>query len=205
MEKRATSADGVVMRLTQSSFTALLACLLAACASTDTIEMSGDPAALPPFKSFRITEEQFVFATEITPEQREKVSKELRAAAVSALEKRGYQEAANPDVLVALAAMSRPTLSPEAESASGLHHVDTSVLDAGRTFTPPQAETPPSGVGREGDLMLYLTDAKTRKPLWHASSNGAATTPGEALRKARATYAAMVAKLPKAGGGTSHE
>jgi hypothetical protein len=205
MEKGPPSGDGVVMPLTRSSFVALIACLLAACAGTDAIEMSGDPAAIPPFKSFRITEEQYVFATEVSPEQREKVSKELRAAAVSALEKRGCEETANPDVLVALAAMSRPTLPPEAESTGGLHHVDTSVLEAGRTFTPPQTDIPPSGVGREGDLMLYLTDAKTQKPLWHASSNGAATTPNEALRKARATYAAMVAKLPKAGGSTSQE
>ena len=54
--------------------------------------------------------------------------------------------------------------------------------------------------------MLSLLDPKTQRAVWLASSNGAATTPAEAMRKARATYAAMGAKLPKAlpraGGGT---
>ena len=186
------------MTLARSTTVALLVCLLTAC-GTDPIQMSGDPAMIPPFKSFRIDEEQFVFATEITTEQRDQVSRKLREAAVSALEKRGYQEATDADVLVALGAMSRPTLSEESGSSGGLHHVDTTVLDAGRPFTPSASEIPPSGVGREGDLMLSLRDAKTKRALWQASSNGAATTPAEALRKARSTYAAMVAKLPKAG------
>jgi hypothetical protein len=193
------------MALARSSTVALLACLLAACAS-DPIEMSGDPATLPQFKSFRIDAEQFVFATEITPEQREQVSKKLREAAVSAFERRGYQESPNADVLVTLAAMSRPTLPTEtASGGGGLQHVDTSVLDSGRPFNPPTSEIEPSGVGREGDLMLSLRDAKTGRALWQASSNGAATTPAEALRKARSTYAAMVGKLPKAGSGAAHE
>jgi hypothetical protein len=164
------------------------------------IEMSGDPAALPPFKSFRIDQEQFVFATEISDAQRAEVSRKLRAAATSALEKRGYHEATNADVLVALAAMSRPTLPEESASSRGLHPVDTSVLDAGRPVSP-TAEIPPSGVGREGDLMMSLRDAKTGKSLWQATSNGAASTPAEALRKARSAYAAMAAKLPKASSG----
>jgi hypothetical protein len=204
MEKHPLSADGVGMTLARSSALALLICLLAAC-RTAPIEMSGDPATIPPFKSFRIDEEQFVFATEITAEQRDKVSRELRAAAVSALEKRGYQEATNADVLVGLAAVSRPTLSDETGSTGGLHHVDTTVLDSSRSVSSPTSEIPPSGVGREGDLMLSLRDAKSGKTLWAASSNGAASTPAEALRKARSTYAAMAARLPKAGNGTAHE
>ena len=55
------------MTLARSTTVILLACLLAACASTDPIEMSGDPSTLPPFKRFRIDEQQFVFATEISP------------------------------------------------------------------------------------------------------------------------------------------
>jgi hypothetical protein len=203
MEKELPSGDGVGMTLARSTTVALWTCLLAAC-GTDPIQMSGDPATLPPFKSFRIDEEQFVFATQISEEQRAEVSRKLREAAVSALEKRGYQQATDADVLVALAAVSRPLLPEESGSgSSGLHHVDTSVLDSGRPFTPAGSELPPSGVGREGDLMMSLRDAKTKRALWQASSNGAATTPGEALRKARSTYAAMAAKLPKAG--SAHE
>lgn len=200
MEKEALSADGVGMILARSLAVALLFCVLTACA-TDPIEMSGDPATIPPFKSFRIDDAQLVFATEVSPEQRDKVAKQLHAAAASALEKRGYREATDADVLVGLSAMSRPVFPEETGSAGGLHHVDTTVLDAGRPFNEPSSETPPSGVGREGDLMLSLRDAKTGKALWSASSNGSASTPSEALRKAKSTYAAMAAKLPKA----SHE
>lgn len=192
------------MALARSSTVALLACLLAACAS-DPIEMSGDPATIPPFKSFRIDAEQFVFATEITPERREQVSKTLREAAVSALEKRGYQESTTADVLVTLAALSRPTLPEAAPAGGGLQHVDTSVLDPSRPFNAPTSEIEPPGAGREGDLMLSLRDAQTGRMLWQASSNGAATTPAEALRKARSTYAAMVGKLPKAGSSPAQE
>jgi len=73
------------MTLARSTTVALWVCLLTAC-GTDPIQMSGDPATLPPFKSFRIDEEQFVFATEISEEQRAEVSRKLRGAAVSALE-----------------------------------------------------------------------------------------------------------------------
>lgn len=181
-----------------------VACLLAACATIGPIEVSGDPAAIAPFRTFRVLEVQFVFATDISSEQAAKVSSELRAAAVSALEERGYSQAADADMLVALVAISRPTLNAQAESSGGgpLHHVDTSVLDPGQPLTPPPSEILPADAGREGDLLLSLLDPKTQRALWRASANGAATTPAEALRKARATYAAMVAKLPKAGGGT---
>jgi hypothetical protein len=54
------------------------------------------------------------------------------------------------------------------------------------------------GIGREGDLILYLLDPKTQRTVWRASSSGSATTPAEALRKVRATYRAMVQKLPPA-------
>ena len=191
------------MTLARSTAVALCICLLTAC-GTDPIVMSGDPAAIPPFKSFRIDEQQFVFATEISEQQRAEVSRKLRAAAVSALEKRGYAEATDADVLVALSAMSRPTLPEQSGSGGGgLHHVDTTVLDPSRPLSSTASEIPPSGVGREGDLMMSLRDAKSGRALWQASSNGAASTPGEALRKARSTYSAMAAKLPKAS--STHE
>jgi uncharacterized protein DUF4136 len=201
MEKGPPSGDGVGMTLARSTTVALWVCLLAAC-GTDPIQVSGDLAAIPPFKSFRIDEEQFVFATEISEQQRAEISRKLRDAAVSALEKRGYAQATtDPDVLVALSAMSRPTLPEESGSrGGGLHHVDTTVLDPSRPLSSTASEIPPSGAGREGDLMMSLRDAKTGRALWQASSNGAASTPAEALRKARSTYAAMAAKLPKAGG-----
>jgi hypothetical protein len=204
MEKHPPSGDGVGMTLARSSAVALLICLLPAC-GTDPIEMSGDPASIPPFKSFRIAEEQLVFASEVSAEQRDKVSKQLRGAAASALEKRGYREATDADVLVDLAAMSRPTLSDESGATGTFHQVDPTVLDAGRAGGSPASEIPPSGIGREGDLMMSLRDAKTGKALWSASSYGAASSPSEALRKARSTYAAMAAKLPKAGSGPSSE
>lgn len=172
------------------------AAMLAGCAS-DPIETSGDPAALPPFKTFRVAQEQFAFATEISAEQREHVSKQLRAAVVSALQQRGYREAPEADVVVALGAMSRLASDTAPESTGPLHHVDTSVLDTGRSPVMP-SEMPPASAGREGDLFLDLLDPKTQRSLWHASSSGSATTPSEAVRKARSTYAAMVSRLPKA-------
>src|SRR5688572_9528037 len=98
------------MPLQRSPALAVVACLLAACATTGPIEVSGDPAALPAFKTFRIQEEQYAFATEISAEKRAKVSTELHTAAVKAFEERGYEEADDADVLVTLAAISRPTL-----------------------------------------------------------------------------------------------
>ena len=160
--------------------------------------VSGDPAALPAFKTFRVTQEQFAFATEISDQQREHISRQLRAAVVSALEGRGYQESSNADVLVALGAVSRLASSTAPESSGALHHVDPSVLDSGRPPSMPASELPPAGVGREGDLYLDLLDPKTQRALWRASSSGSATTPSEAVRKARGTYSAMVARLPKA-------
>lgn len=194
------------MILARWSAVALLICLLPAC-GTDPIEMSGDPAAIPPFKSFRIADEQLVFASEVSNEQRDKVSRQLRGAAASALEKRGYREATDADVLVDLAAMSRPTLSDESGGGGGgsFNNVDPAVLDASRPVSTPASEVPPAGVGREGDLMMSLRDAKTGKALWSASSYGAASSPSEALRKARSAYAAMAAKLPKAASGPAHE
>ena len=180
-----------------------VACLLAACATIGPIDVSGDAAAIPAFRTFRVLEVQFAFATDLTSDQVAKISGELRAAASSALEERGYRQASNADVLVALAAMSRPIANaPAAAGGGSLHHVDTSVLDSGQPFNPPQSENLPGDAGREGDLLFSLLDPKTQRTLWSASANGVATTPAEALRKARATYAAMVAQLPKAGGGT---
>jgi hypothetical protein len=183
----------------------VLVAILSGCASIGPIETSGDAAALPPFKTFRIHEEQFVFATELSAKQSERVSNELRHAAVSALNGRGYQESRDADVLVTLGAISRPTLNEDAQASSsgGLRAVDTSVLDAGRPIGTQGSEIMPAGTGREGDLILYLLDPKTQKVIWRASSNGAATTPSEALRSARATYAAMVAKLPRAADATA--
>jgi hypothetical protein len=208
MAKRPSSVDGIVaMSLQKALAVTFVACLLASCATIGAIEVSGDPAALPLFRTFRVLEVQFAFATDINSEQVAKISSELRAAAVSALEERGYEQAADADMLIALAALSRPTLPAQDQSTGGstLHHVDTSVLDSGQPSTPPQSEIPSAHAGREGDLMLSLLDPRTQRAVWLASSNGAATTPAEALRKARATYAAMVARLPKAppraGGG----
>lgn len=188
------------MSLKNVSLCSLVACLLTACAPLGPLETSGDPAVLPPFKTFRIHEEQFVFASELSPEQSAKISRELRGAAVSALEKRGYKEVSDDaDMLVSLAAISRPTLSDEQGSSGPLHPVNSS-SDPGRLFGPPGSgsEPMPSDVGREGDLILNLLDPKTQRVVWSASANGAATTPSEALRHARATYVHMVEKLPKA-------
>ena len=175
-----------------------LGCVIApGCASMGPIETSGD-AALPPFSTFRLHEEQFVFATEVSAEQRSEVAGRLREAAVSALNERGYREATDADVLVVLGAISRQVLSSETETAGGpLHAVDTSVFENGRVALP-ESETMPPPVGREGDLILNLLDPKTRRVVWQASATGAATTPSEAVRMARATYKEMVAKLPKA-------
>jgi Domain of unknown function (DUF4136) len=198
MARRRASVDVHAMTLEKLPRLVFCAAMLAGCAS-DPIEVSGDPAALPSFKTFNVYQQQFAFATEISDEQREHVSKELRAAVVHALEGRGYREASNADVLVALGAVSRLTLSDDPGAGGGpLHHVDTSVLDPGRPTVESTSELLPEGVGREGDLFLDLLDAKTQRVVWHASSTGAATTPSEALRKARSTYAAMVGRLPKA-------
>ena len=191
------------MTLTKLSALALVSCLLSSCATVGPIEMSGDPAALPPFRTFRVHEEQFAFATDISAEQRAKISAELRQAAVRALNGRGYQEVSgDADVLVTLGAISRPVLSTESEQQSEGHlqPVDTSVFDTGRSDLP-QSEVMPAGVGREGDLILYLLDPATQRALWRASASGSATTPSEALRRARGTYAEMVAKLPRAATG----
>jgi len=179
------------------SLLALVCAIAPGCTSIGPIETSGDPAALPPFRTFRVHEEQFLFATEISEAQRAEIASRLRQAAVGALNDRGYREATDVDVLVTLAAVSRPVLSDERGAEGGaLHHVDTSVFDAGHVAAP---EVPLSPVvGREGDLILELLDPKTRRVVWRASATGAATTPSEALRMARATYTAMVAKLPKA-------
>jgi Domain of unknown function (DUF4136) len=188
------------MLLKRITMLAFVAWLLSGCGTIGPIETSGDPASLPPFKTYRIQDEQFVFPTEITAEQRERISKELRQAAVSALNERGYREATEADVLVTLGAISRPTLEADTESSSSgrLKPVDTSVLDAGRPIGTSESEFAPSGIGREGDLILYLLEPKTQRVVWRANSNGAATTPSEALRRARATYKAMVDKLPRA-------
>lgn len=185
-----------------SALVALVVSLLSACGTVHPILVSGDATTIPPFKTFRIDEGQFSFATELTAEERSHTVRSLREAAVKAFKERGYEEAAEADVLVTLAAVSRTTMTAQPEERSGrLRAVDTSVLDAGRAPGVPEPEEP-SGVGREGDLILFVLDPKTQRVLWRASSSGAATTPAEALRNARATYAAMVAKLPRAAGST---
>ena len=197
MEKHPLSADGVGMIAARSSAVALLACMLTACTAAP-LEMSGDPATIPPFKTFRIDAAEFVFATDVTPEQRDQVSKQMREAAASALKSRGYREATDADVLVGLSGATRPVLSDESGSAGGLHHIDPTVLDTNRPVGSNSYEIAPSGVGREGDLLMTLRDAKTGKTLWAAAVNGAASTPSQGVRKARAAYAAMAEKLPKA-------
>jgi len=103
-----------------------------------------------------------------------------------------------------LGAASRTTLTPAVEEDLSKHinPVDTDVFNASSGESPTAAaEDRPPGVGREGDLILYLLDPATKRSLWRASSSGAASTPGEALRKASSAYRAMVRKLPEARGG----
>lgn len=179
--------------------------VLGACAS-DPIETAGDTSALPTFRTFKVQEERYLFPEQITDEQRKKVSTELRAAAVGALQSRGYREVSGseqPDVLVVLGAASRTTMTSAVEQDLSKHinPVNTSVFDGSTGDAPaPVGEQRPPGIGREGDLILYLLDPATQKSLWRASSSGAATTPGEALRKARSTYRSMVRQLPQATG-----
>lgn len=182
-------------------------CLLQGCAAFDSIETSADTSAIPPFRTFEIQEEQFAFAVPVSEEQRASISAKLRHAAVEALQERGYREASPADVLVTLGAISRVTFDEEVAARSGgLQPVDTSVLDTNRgSQPPPEAARPLAGVGREGDLILYLLDPRTNRTIWRANSSGSATTPAEAERKARATYRAMVRKLPKAAGTQSDE
>lgn len=190
------------MQTPATALTLLLAsCLLPGCAAFDSIETSGDAAAIPVFRTFAIHEEQFAFAVPVTEEQRAMISARLRQAAVDALQERGYREASPPDVLVTLGAVSRVTFDEDSpgRNGGGLKPVDTSVLDTNRdSQPPPETAAPPPGIGREGDLVLYLLDPRTKRTLWRANSSGSATTPAEAQRKATATYRAMARKLPKA-------
>lgn len=181
------------------------ALMLAGCA-TDPIETAGDLAAVPAFRTFKVQEERLAFPDQIPDDQRDRITRELRDAAVGALEGRGYREVKGnepADVLVVLGAASRTTLSSAVEEDMSRHinPVDTSVFDASNRDTPNDAaESRPPGIGREGDLILYLLDPATQRSLWRASSSGAASTPGEALRKARSVYRSMVNKLPAAKG-----
>ena len=178
---------------------ALAACALVGCAGVDPIEMSGDPATLSPFKSFRIQEEQLAFATPISEAERAQVATEMRTAVVRAMTARGYTESTDADVLVSIGAASRLTFDDNVAAKEGpIRNVDPSVVEAGRPTTAPTAELMPPGVEREGDLFLYLLDPKTKRVIWRASTSGSATTPAEAKRRARTAYSAMVEKLPKA-------
>lgn len=174
--------------------------MLAACAS-DPIEMSGDPHAVPAFATFEIRDERYAFAEMPSEAEQARLAAELRAAAVHAFEERGYKQASPADIVVVLGAVSRATPPPEAEREQRLKAVDTRVFEPGRSEVPTASEEQDRllGVGREGDLILYLLDPKTQRTVWRANSSGSATTPAEALRKARATYRAMVQKLPRAG------
>ncbi len=179
-------------------------CVLAlgACA-TDPIEYAGTPASLPPFRTFKVAEERYVFPEQISPNQRDRVGPELREAAASALRERGYREVGKDetaDVLVVLGAIGRTT-APTAvneDQSRHLNQVDTNVFD-GSTAEPPPAVggEGPVGFSREGDLILYLLDPNTRRSLWRANSSGSASSAGEALRKARSVYRAMVRQLPR--------
>lgn len=174
----------------------------AGCAS-DPIETSSDARALPAFATFQIQDEQYVFAEPLSEQQRARIGAELRQAAVAALKEKGYREATPGDVLVVLGAVSRATApDPELELKRGINSVDTSVLDTSASDLPMPERQDSALAGREGDLILYLLDAKTQRTLWRASSSGSASSPGEAMRKARATFRAMVAKLPSAAGSS---
>lgn len=172
---------------------------LSACA-TDPIEVSGDPAQVSAFATFEIRDEQYVFSEPLSNEQLAKINSAMHAAAVDALQARGYKQASPADVVVVLGAVSRATPPAEEEEAKRtIKAVDTRVLEPGRTDMPTAADQDRRlGVGREGDLILYLLDPKTQRTVWRASSSGSASTPAEALRKARATYRAMVQQLPPA-------
>ncbi|HEU4487068.1 MAG TPA: DUF4136 domain-containing protein [Povalibacter sp.] len=179
---------------------ALLA-LLTGCA-TDPIEYSGDAAALPPFRTFSIHEERYVFPEQLSDSRRQEVSDQLRRAAVSALQERGYREVGpgeKADVLVVLGAVSRTT-TPTGEDNSShkyVNKVDTSVFDAMPGPSDAVGGGDITGFAREGDLVLYLLDPATQRSLWRASASGIASSSGEALRKARSAYRAMVRELPK--------
>ncbi len=179
--------------------------LLAGCA-TDPIETAGDLTSIPAFRTFKVQEERLAFPEQIADDQRDRITRELRSAAVGALQGRGYREVTGnepADVWIVLGAASRTTMSAAVEQDLSKHinPVDTSVFDASSRDTPNEAadERPP-GIGREGDLILYLLDPATQRSLWRASSSGAASTPGEALRKAQSVYRGMVRKLPAASG-----
>jgi hypothetical protein len=173
---------------------------LSACAS-DSIEMSGDPAQVPAFTTFEIRDEQYVFSEPLSEEQLAKINSQMHSAAVDALQERGYKQASPADIVVVLGAVSRATPPAEEDDAKRtIRAVDTRVLEPGRPDVPTAGgdQDRMLGVGREGDLILYLLDPKTQRTVWRASSSGSATTPAEALRKVRATYRAMVQKLPPA-------
>jgi hypothetical protein len=174
---------------------------LAACAS-DPIETSGDARSLPAFSTFQVHDEQYVFAEPLTEDKRARISTELRLAAVEALKARGYRESTPGDVLVVLGAVTHAT-APEVEKQlqRGINAVDTSALDTSRPDLPmPRREDSAPVVGSEGDLILYLLDAKNQRTLWRASSSGTASSPAEAMGKARATFRAMAERLPPATG-----
>jgi hypothetical protein len=194
----------LIVGTTCTTLWALMLAALSGCAGVDEIEMSSDPAKLSPFKSFRVQEEQLAFATAVSDAERSQVAAEMRAAVVRSMIDRGYTEtSSDADVLVSIGAASRLTFDDDVAPKEGpIRNVDPSVVEAGRPPTSPTAEIMPPGVEREGDLFLYLLDPKTKRVLWRASTSGSATTPAEAKRRARASYSAMVAKLPKASGNT---
>jgi hypothetical protein len=173
---------------------------LSACAS-DPIETSGDPAQVPAFATFEIRDENYVFSEPLSDEQLAKINSEMHSAAVDALQERGYKQASPADIVVVLGAVSRAMPPAEEDDARRtIKAVDTRVMEPGRPDVPTAAadQDRQLGIGREGDLILYLLDPKTQRTVWRASSSGSATTPAEALRKVRATYRAMVQKLPPA-------
>lgn len=180
----------------------VLASSLVACAS-DPIQYSGAVSALPAFHTFKVHEERYVFPEQVPADQKDRVSRGLREAAVGALQSRGYREVGpndQADVLVVLGAISRTTMQTgvEEDQSRHLNQVDTSVFD-GNTTEPPAAVggDGPTGFSREGDLILYLLDPATQRSLWRANASGSASSSGEALRKARSTYRAMVRQLPR--------
>ena len=179
--------------------------LLVGCA-TDPIQYAGNVSSLPAFHTFKVQEERYVFPEQIPADQKDRVSRELRQAAVSALQGRGYREVGPndaADVLVVLGAISRPTVQTgvEEDQSRRLNQVDTSVFDGSTTEPPPAiGGGEPTGYSREGDLILYLLDPATQRSLWRANATGSASSSGEALRKAKSTYRAMVRQLPQAPG-----
>lgn len=171
---------------------------IAACVSIPPIDVAPPGVAPPEFETFTLVEPQLLLDRQIDEATKARLADELADAAREGLLAQGHREVqADPDVLVVVSAVSRINLPPSAERQRNVQVFNPSVLDPNRTFenasiTPPD----PHGAGRDGDLILSVLDPATKATLWQAVAMGAASSPREALRNARATFKAMAEKLP---------